>query len=234
MRFRSGNVLRIEPMIKIYGCIDVFHNFCWSGSVAATPHGIASHDSEKGAFELSKCQNNILFFVICAILICVLLLQTALADKRLQRTVEFTVTENGSPAPLQPVFDVSGLEVKLSDFKGKVILVNFWATWCRPCVKEMPSLEQLQLKFNGKDFAVVAVNEDREGLKIAKPFLDEIGSRNLKVYADPNMALMRAFGVRGLPTSFLIDRRGLIIGKIEGILEWNTPEVWGLIDYYLQ
>ena len=112
------------------------------------------------------------------------------------------------------------------------IIVDFWATWCAPCIREMPGLDKLEAKLGGPDFAVVAVNEDRGGAKFAKPFLEKLNTPNLGLYFDDNMKLMRAFGVRGMPTSFLLDRAGNVVGKLEGIAEWDTPEVEALIQYY--
>ena len=167
----------------------------------------------------------------------ILVLQTALADKGPPRTgwmEQFTVIDNPLPAPRVPLLNGAGSQVFLSDFKGKVVLVNFWATWCAPCVREMPGIDKLQAKLGGKDFTVVAVNEDRGGVARAKPFLEKLGTTNLAIYVDSKMAMMRAFKVRGLPSSFLLDREGRIVGKLEGIAEWDTPEVEDLIRYYTE
>jgi thiol-disulfide isomerase/thioredoxin len=165
----------------------------------------------------------------------VLVLQTALADKGPPRTgwmEQFTVIDNPLPAPRVPLSNGEGSQVLLSDFKGKVVLVNFWATWCAPCVREMPGIDKLQAKLGGSDFTVVAINEDRDGAARAKPFLEKLGTSHLALYVDSKMAMMRAFKVRGLPTSYLLDREGRIVGKLEGIAEWDTPEVEALIHYY--
>ena len=113
------------------------------------------------------------------------------------------------------------------------MLVNFWATWCAPCVREMPGLDKLQAKLGGPDFAVVAINEDRDGAKVAEPFLKKLNTPHLALYVDDKMKLMRALKVRGIPTSFLVDRTGNVVGKLEGVAEWDTPEVESLIQYYL-
>ena len=165
----------------------------------------------------------------------VLVLQTALADKGPPRTgwmEQFTVSDNPLPVPQVPLLNGAGTQIFLSDFKGKVVLVNFWATWCAPCVREMPGIDKLQAKLGGKDFTIVAVNEDRGGVASAKPFLEKLGTTNLALYVDSKMAMMRAFKVRGLPTSFLLDREGRIVGKLEGIAEWDAPEVEDLIRHY--
>ena len=135
-------------------------------------------------------------------------------------------------APAMQLRTYQGKAFDLADHRGRVVVVNFWATWCAPCVREMPGIDKLQAKLGGKDFTVVAVNEDRGGVASAKPFLEKLGTTNLALYVDSKMAMMRAFKVRGLPTSFLLDREGRIVGKLEGIAEWDTPEAEGLIRYY--
>jgi thiol-disulfide isomerase/thioredoxin len=184
---------------------------------------------------LSKGRYLFLAFVAALAMFPILVLQTALAGKgppRIGWMKQFTVIDNPLPAPREPLSNGEGSQVFLSDFKGKVVLVNFWATWCAPCVQEMPGIDKLQAKLGGKDFAVVAVNEDRGGAASAKPFLEKLDTTHLALYLDSKMAMMRAFKVRGLPTSFLLDRQGRIVGKLEGIAEWDTPEVEDLIRYY--
>ena len=145
---------------------------------------------------------------------------------------QFTVNEEPGPAPDVKFTNGAGEKITLAGFKGRVVLVNFWATWCAPCVKEMPSLDKLQAKLGGDDFQVVAVNEDRGGAKIAGPFLKKLGTPNLAIFVDDKMQLMRALKVRGMPTSFLLNREGGVVGKLAGIAEWDTPEAVSLISYY--
>ncbi len=182
-------------------------------------------------------KGRILLLPLIAALFHVLVLQTALADKGPPLTgwmEKFNVNAEAEPAPTDPLTDGTGSPVRLSDFKGRVVLVNFWATWCAPCIREMPGLDRLEAKLGGPDFTVVAVNEDRGGAKIAETFLEKLNTPNLRLYVDDKMKLMRAFGVRGMPTSFLLDRAGNVVGKLEGIAEWDTPEVEALIQYYIE
>ena len=162
---------------------------------------------------------------------------SAAADNGLPRTgwiKQFTVIDPKGPAPDVKFTNGVGEKITLADFHGRVLLVNFWATWCAPCIKEMPSLDKLQEKFGSDDFQVVAVNEDRGGAKVAGPFLKKLGTPNLDVFVGDKMKLMRALKVRGLPTSFLLDRKGRVVGKLVGIVEWDTPEAEALIAYYLK
>ena len=234
MRLGAGDVLGVETAIETDGSVDTLHDFCRSGGVAAAPHGVAAHDEKPGVIELTK--GRILLLPLIAALFHVLVLQTVLADKGPPLTgwmEKFTVNAEAGPAPTDPLTDGTGSPVRLSDFKGRVVLVNFWATWCAPCIREMPGLDKLEAKFGGPDFTVVAVNEDRGGANIAKPFLEKLNTPNLCIYLDDKMKLMRAFGVRGMPTSFLLDRAGNVVGKLEGIAEWDTPEAEALIQYYI-
>jgi thiol-disulfide isomerase/thioredoxin len=144
---------------------------------------------------------------------------------------DFTVNAAPSPAP-EVGFTLDGKPVSLADFRGRIVLVNFWATWCGPCVAEMPSLDRLEAELGGRDFAVITVSEDRNPAVIA-PFYEEHGLRSLKRYHDPSAALSRAFGIRGLPTSVLIDREGREIGRIEGPAEWDSAEALALIRHFI-
>jgi thiol-disulfide isomerase/thioredoxin len=133
------------------------------------------------------------------------------------------------PVPSLPIADLSGNTVELSTFQGKVVLVNLWATWCEPCLREMPSLDRLQSSL-GDRIAVIAVSEDRGGSKIVEPFIAKLGLKSIKTYLDPKSAVGHAFEVRGLPTSFLIDREGRVLGRVEGGAEWDSPKMLGMIE----
>jgi thiol-disulfide isomerase/thioredoxin len=144
---------------------------------------------------------------------------------------DFTVNAAPSPAP-EVGFTLDGKPMSLADFKGRVVLVNFWATWCGPCVAEMPALDRLQAQLGGEDFAVVTLSEDRNPAVIA-PFYETHGLDHLKRYHDPSGAVSRAFGIRGLPTSVLIDRQGREVGRLEGPAEWDSSEALALLRHFI-
>ncbi len=146
----------------------------------------------------------------------------------------FTLLEPPIPAPPDVFVDLAGAPVRLADFKGRVVLVNFWATWCPPCIREMPSLDRLQAALKDRDLAVLAVSIDRGGAKVIVPFAERLRLEHLELYHDAKGALFQAFGVTGLPTSFLIDRRGRIVGAYPGPAEWDGPEALALIEHYLR
>jgi thiol-disulfide isomerase/thioredoxin len=146
---------------------------------------------------------------------------------------QFKPADPPQPAPALQFTDGDGNQYSLADFKGRVVLVNLWATWCVPCVKEMPSLDRLQTALGGKDFTVLAISQDRGGARVVDPFLDKLGLSALKRYLDPKGTVGRAFAVRGLPTSVLIDRDGRELGRLEGGAEWDGPAAQAMIKHYL-
>jgi len=121
--------------------------------------------------------------------------------------------------------DGDGRAVSLTDFAGRVVLLNVWATWCGPCRQEMPMLDDLQARLGGEDFEVVALSIDRAGLAPVREFFIELRLTNLRFYIDETGAAARAIGVFGLPTTLLIDRRGRELGRLVGPAAWNAPEV---------
>lgn len=126
--------------------------------------------------------------------------------------------------------DAAGADTTLSSFRGKTILLNLWATWCAPCREEMPSLDRLQTELGSDAFEVVALAVDRTGLEAARKFLDEIGVKSLKLYADPTTRSGSALKTIGLPTTILIDPEGREIGRLPGPAEWDSADAKALIE----
>jgi thiol-disulfide isomerase/thioredoxin len=129
--------------------------------------------------------------------------------------------------------DRMGQPVNLDDFKGQVVVLNFWATWCPPCIAEMPALDKLQSELGGKDFAVVAVSTDRQGIKKSAPFYRKAGITHLALYNDARGGLLDAFQAHALPITILIDRDGKVVGRMEGPAQWDSAEAKALIAHYL-
>ena len=130
--------------------------------------------------------------------------------------------------------DASGKERTLKDWRGKVVLLNLWATWCIPCRKEMPGLERLQKELGSDKFEVVAVSADRKGVEGAKTFLDGIKVAGLGLYADPTVRVTSTLKAIGLPATLLVDRDGREIGRLTGPAEWDSPEAKALVKAALQ
>jgi cytochrome c biogenesis protein CcmG/thiol:disulfide interchange protein DsbE len=118
---------------------------------------------------------------------------------------------------------LDGKEVKLSDFKGKVRIVDFWATWCPPCREEIPDFISLQKEFKGKGLEIIGVSVDREGPEVVKKFGKEFGINYTSLLA--NEEVIAAYGgIRGIPTTFVIDREGYIVKKYVGATSKETFE----------
>jgi thiol-disulfide isomerase/thioredoxin len=125
--------------------------------------------------------------------------------------------------------DGSGKERTLADWRGKVVLLNLWATWCLPCRKEMPSLDRLQKDLGSDKFEVVAVSVDRKGADASKKFLDETQVERLALYVDPTTRMSSELRVVGLPATLLIDAQGREIGRLLGPAEWDSEDAKRLI-----
>ena len=120
---------------------------------------------------------------------------------------------------------LAGEQLSLDPYLAqKVLIVNFWATWCPPCVKELPSLDKLATLLPADRFKVVTIAQQNETAEVSGYF-KRSGLKNLPQYIDPAMQASRAFGMRGLPTTIIIDGNGQIIGRVEGDLDWAAPEV---------
>ena len=135
------------------------------------------------------------------------------------------VAAEKKPAPDISVISVaSGTTLKLSELKGKVVLLNFWATWCPPCREEIPSMMKLNSSMTGKPFQMVAVSIDEGGKSTIESFFKETGF-SLPTYLDASGASPKVYGVTGVPESFIIDKQGIVVKKIIGGLAWDSPEV---------
>jgi thiol-disulfide isomerase/thioredoxin len=117
--------------------------------------------------------------------------------------------------------DDQGQPRSLADFRGKVVLLNVWATWCAPCIKEIPALDHLAAALNGADFAVVAVSVDRKGTDAVRKVFADLGVQKLPIYLDRSGQALRTVRAIGLPTSLLIDREGREFGRAVGPAEWD-------------
>jgi thiol-disulfide isomerase/thioredoxin len=142
---------------------------------------------------------------------------------------EFVPSSPPLPAPAVSLTDAAGSTVSLVDFRGKLVVMNLWATWCAPCLREMPSLERLQSHL-GDRAVVLAVSEDRGGTKAVEPFIAKLGLKAVKTYIDPNSEVGHAFDVQGLPTSFVIDPDGKVMGRVQGAAEWDSPKLLAVLE----
>ena len=130
--------------------------------------------------------------------------------------------------------DATGATRKLSDFKGRTVLLNLWATWCAPCRKEMPGLDKLQRTMGGEKFEVVALSLDRQGAEASQKFLKEVGATALNLYVDSTAKQGLALKLLGMPTTILIDAEGREVGRLAGEAEWDSDEAKHLIEAAMQ
>jgi len=141
----------------------------------------------------------------------------------------FTASESPLAVPQVAFNDARGNRVSLAQFKGRYVLLNLWATWCAPCVRELPALARLRGAVASGRFAVVAVDIGRGSAADARSFLAAHDAGALGTYVDSNLALLRAFGAYGLPLTVLIDPKGREIGRALGPANWDSPDS---LDYF--
>lgn len=138
------------------------------------------------------------------------------------------VVKVGDEAPNFQLRDLAGNVVSLSQLRGKIVLLNFWATWCGPCRVEMPAMEQLYRTFPRREFEILAVSTDPQGAAVTRPFQQEMGF-TFPILHDSEYRVGLTYGARTLPMTFMVDRQGVIRQKIFGARDWDSPEARELI-----
>jgi len=135
-------------------------------------------------------------------------------------------------APDFAVPDLAGQAVRLSAFRGKVVLLNVWTTWCAPCREEMPSMERLHARLRGRDFQLLAVSQDEGGKSVVEPFVRELGL-SFPILVDPDRQVGERYGVWGYPESFVIDRNGYVVERVIGPRDWSSSQAVAAIEALL-
>jgi len=154
-----------------------------------------------------------------------MLLTLSACNKTGSVTTASPIAKENSAAPDISVVSITdGSTLKLSSLKGKVVLLNFWATWCPPCREEIPSMMKLNSALLGKPFQMIAVSMDEGGKPAIESFFKESGF-SLPTYLDQSGNAGKVYGVTGVPESFIIDRQGILVKKIIGGIAWDSPEV---------
>ncbi len=159
-------------------------------------------------------------------------------DARADLYTDFFVDEMAGFQALTPPISTAGLEfldkngqsLELSAFHGRVVLINFWATWCAPCLAEMPSLNRLQIALGGADFQVITIATGRNENTDIESFFTNQNISHLTRYRDPNLRLALALGAGSLPTTVLMDRDGSIIARLQGEADWDSEAARILIE----
>ncbi|ABK99614.1 TlpA family protein disulfide reductase [Pelobacter propionicus] len=167
---------------------------------------------------------------LCLLALAILAALT-MACQRNEQGIEgaaFTAAEN-RPAPEIVVSDLNGGSLRLSQLKGKVVLLNFWATWCPPCREEIPSMMRLNASMAGKPFQMVAVSLDEGGKTAIEEFFRAHGFL-LPAYTDAQGKAASVYGVSGVPETFVIDKSGIVVKKIIGPLAWDAPDTIAFLE----
>jgi len=171
-------------------------------------------------------------FIFVAVTVLVIILSLKLNDTSFKFSNQVSI-EDGTSAPDFTFPGLDGKKVRLSDYKGKVVLVNIWATWCPPCVDEMPSMEKLYQKFKGENFEILAVSIDEPGLKAVAPFMKKSGL-TFPALIDSEGTIKTVYGITGIPESFIIDQQGILIKKIVGPVDWAATNVFRFFSELIQ
>jgi peroxiredoxin len=161
----------------------------------------------------------LVFILIAGLLALVLLHRNRSSDSPVQQVP----IKIGLPAPDFKFPGIDGKMVKLSDYRGKVVLVNIWATWCPSCVDEMPSMEKLYRKLQGEKFEILAVSIDSLGATAVAPFMKKY-QLTFPALIDSAGAIRMAYRTTGVPESFIVDKNGILVKKIIGPLDWTRPD----------
>jgi thiol-disulfide isomerase/thioredoxin len=147
-----------------------------------------------------------------------------------QAPANFIIHPAAKAVPDIAFADERGNSISLKDFRGKLVLLNIWATWCGPCRKEMPALDRLQAQLGGDLFQVVALSIDRAGAAAVQKFYAEVGVRHLSFFIDVSGRAGSSLGLIGLPGTLLIDRQGREVGRLIGPAEWDSPEMLAFLQ----
>ena len=170
--------------------------------------------------------------IFAAVTILVIVLSLKLNDTSIEFSNQAAI-ESNIQAPDFSFPGLDGKKVSLGDQKGKIVLVNIWATWCPPCVEEMPSMEKLYQKFKGENFEILAVSIDETGLKAVAPFMKKT-RLTFPALIDAEGTIKATYKITGIPESFIIDKQGFLIKKIVGPVDWSTPKVFRYFSELIQ
>jgi thiol-disulfide isomerase/thioredoxin len=146
--------------------------------------------------------------------------------------VDFTEEIPPKLASNTPFIGPDGKIITLLDLKGTWVFLNFWATWCAPCIQELPSIYELQKNTINNKLKVLLISIDKSGRQTYEPFLKNLNLRGLESASDPRSKLMRSLKLTGIPTTLLLDPKGRIVGKLIGDANWSSQSAKKLIDYY--
>lgn len=151
-----------------------------------------------------------------------------------RKFIGFSMFSDTPPLPDETFIDGQYRKVSFNEFKNKALLINFWATWCTPCVREMPILDKLQREFGGDSFQVVAIAAGQQVGKNPDAFLKEHNLDALDLYLDPHARLLTFMGTTTLPTTLVVDRNGRIMGGVRGEANWDSPAARAVLRHLIE
>jgi len=160
---------------------------------------------------------------------CIALSTTVSAHDPSKHGFNLTIFDPPFPAPDFDLGTFPDGQSSLDDYKGQFVLLNFWATWCPPCLEEMPSMETAFQRYKNKGFTVVAISSDEEGETAIQPFIEKLGV-TFPILLDPDKAISTVYGALNLPLSFLLDRDGQVIAGSIGGRDWASEEALSVLD----
>ena len=187
----------------------------------------------KTAFLLPKSKKFVPFLVIVAVAFLLLQRQQSSGPLPVPQLEILEIDARSAKGTEFTLDDLSGKRVRLEDFRGNVVLLNFFATWCGPCREEMPGLEKLYQNYQHKDLVVVVVSGDVQGKDVVEPFVKDY-NLTFPVVLDPQNTVSKQYRVRGIPTVYLLDRQGRIAGMHVGGADWSGKVARGLIEQLLE
>lgn len=185
--------------------------------------------------------------VACSLLACVSVIATYISDanaypgmqkqnaQQVQSTIDLiNVLPQSYPIVPVPFTDHNGKSVDFSQYKGKVVMVNMWATWCPPCVRELPALERFAQKLNKDEFVILPISIDAEGQQQVNPFLKDLGLETFTSYYDPQQNLREVFPLDTIPATFILNKEGQLVAFVRTYVDWDDAKAVGFIEGLIQ
>lgn len=185
----------------------------------------------KNTISANNTEAYIPFFILVASMFFLLIWQESTREVPL-KPGEFRYKESPRLMHLAPNFslpDLNGQKIELKDYRGKVVFLNFWATWCLTCEEEMPSMEKLYQKYKGNSFEMLTISIDKEGKQAVAPYTKKF-SLTFSALLDPKSKVANLYRTTGVPETFIINKEGFIIHKAIGPRKWDTEESFKAFD----
>src|SRR5271154_4935428 len=223
MGLRAGDVLFRQPFVEFDGGVYLLHDGSRAALEASAPHRVLAHGPQPMP---GKIPGILTLAAVGAALVVLYVIRPAQASPVPIPPSLAALMPDATPkaVPAVSVVDANGKVQPLSALKGHVVILNLWATWCAPCVEELPAVGKLAAALGSGKVVIVAVNAGHDDAAKTAAFLKAHGAANLSVYRDPDLSLLTAFGSQGLPFSVVIDAKGREIARASGPMKWDDPK----------